>query len=151
MRWPGSLAEPAGVHRRGPIVFALACVAIFACSFAIGHATNSRSAPPAPGTSSFPIAYAGAAIPAALSNVPPIETLAAVRNSRPTRAGSRSGAGGRGGTTPPSPATIPVAQVPASVAPSPPAPAATPSPAVKAPSSHAPKHSGGGVSFDSSG
>jgi DNA polymerase-3 subunit gamma/tau len=151
MRWPGSLGEPAGAQWRGPIVFALSCLAIFACSFAIGHATNSRSAPPAPGTSSFPITYAGAAIPAALSSVPPIETLAAVRNSGPTRAGSRSGAGARGGATPSSPATIPVAQVAPSVAPSTPAPAATPSPAVKAPSSHPQHRSGGGVSFDSSG
>ena len=151
MRWPGSLAEPAGVHRRGPIVFALACVAIFACSFAIGHATNSRSAPPAPGTSSFPIAYAGAAIPAALSNVPPIEALAVVHGGRNPGGGNRSGSNTNTGAKSSSPATIPVAQTPASEAPSAPAPAPTPSPAVKAPSSHAPKHSGGGVSFDSSG
>lgn len=152
LHWPGSLGEPAAVNRRRWIVFALVCLVVFACSFAIGHATNSRSALPAPGTSSFSVAYAGTAVPDALSSAPPIETIAAVRSNRPASAGSAGSRSGKSGSTAPSsPAPTLVAQPPTNVAPTFPTPIATPSPAVKAPSSHTQHHSGGGVSFDSSG
>jgi hypothetical protein len=147
-RWPGGLGRFADVNRRGPITFALSCVAIFVGCFAIGHATKPQRVPAGSSGSSFPIAYTGLPIPAALSSAPPIETIAAVSASRPTSAGS---AGGITATaTPSSPAPTPLVQAPANEAPSP-SPVSTPTPAAKVPSSHPQQHSGGGVSFDSSG
>jgi len=147
MRWPGGLGELASVNRRGPITFALSCVAIFVGCFAIGHATKPQPAPAGSSGSSFPIAYTGLPIPAGLSSAPPIETIAAVSASRPAGAGS---AGGTATVTPSSPAPTPLAQAPANETPSP-SPVSTPTPAAKVPSSHPQQRSGGGVSFDSSG
>lgn len=120
--------------RRAPIWLAALCVA-FACSFAIGRATDPGSAPHAEAPSSPPVAHVSAAIPIQLTEAPPIAT------STPAPAPTRASA-----PATPAPAARAPAQSSASEAPvSQPAPEPVPEPVRSAapPVSERPSSGGG--------
>jgi hypothetical protein len=150
LRWINADGPPAQGRARGLIALALVCTAIFAGFYAVGHATISTSTAQPAAAPDLPITYTGAAIPASLGDAPPIEAIALSRNARH----SRSRPAGNARASAPSTTTITRPEAPSSPAPiSTPAPAAapTPTPAAGTPSHHSQSHSGGGVSFDSSG
>jgi hypothetical protein len=77
-------------RRRGLILAPFLCASLFAGCFAIGRAASPRSGPRAEAPPSLQVAFAGAAIPFRLSDVPPIQVQAAARASAPAQAGGHS-------------------------------------------------------------
>lgn len=78
--------EPAGVDRRGLVLALFACVALFACCFAIGRATSPASGPREAASSTLQVAFVGAAIPLRLSSAPAIQAQALATASPPAPA-----------------------------------------------------------------
>jgi hypothetical protein len=149
-------------------VAAVAVCAVFACSFAIGRATESGHATLAEGPSALALASGGPAIPVGLSSAPPLD---AGTVARPAPAPNRRSAARAHAAQPLSshvfpmpvqiskPAPALAVEPPASSAPNPvpsPAPAPTPSLPPTGSSGSGGGSSGGGAggggaSFDSSG
>ncbi len=147
LRWINADGPPVRERARGPIVIALVCVAIFACFYTVGHVTVSTTTtqPATAATPGLPITYTGAAVPARLANAAAIGALATSRGHR----GSRSAANANANATPTVVATQPAA--PTAIAAPAPVATPTPTPAAHTPAHRSQPHSGGGVSFDSSG
>jgi hypothetical protein len=148
LRWINTDGPRVPPRARRPVAIALVCLVIFACFFALGRATLSASAPQPTASPGLPITYAGAAVPTRLGGAPAIEAIA----SGSLLSASRLAAA-RASTIS---ASTPAARVPVQGSPSPtvtPSPAATftPAPATGTPTRHSQPHTGGSVSFDSSG
>jgi hypothetical protein len=133
-RWSRPSGSPPRIGLRRPVALAVALVsvgAVFACFFAIGHATDSRSARAEGPAASLPVASVGAAIPVGLTSAPPIEIYVAPPPPRPSPHPS---------SPPSAPPTSPAPVQPvAHQAPS--APVASPQPAPSAPAPRAPERS----------
>jgi hypothetical protein len=158
--------EPAGVDRRGLALALFACVALFACCFAIGRATSPASGPREASSPTLQVAFAGAAIPLRLSSAPAIQAQALASTSPPAPAtGARTVAvaSTRAIVRTPAKATLPSVRTPVrevASAPSPPQPLPAPASARGTGGGHGGGHSEGGqskpqtnsgTSFDSSG
>lgn len=149
LQWVDAPDRPTQPRARTPIALALLCTAIFACSFAIGRATVSTSAPHPTAAPNLPITYAGAPIPARLGDAPPLGAIRAPRTATRSHRHAR-----------PSTTTRPVAAAvarplasssPTTVSAPPPAVTKAPTPAASTPARRSQPHKSGGVSFDSSG
>ena len=148
LRWINTEGPPARRNVRALIALAALCPAVFAGFFAIGRATVSTHTSQPTIAPSLSSTNTGASVPTQLGDAPTLRTIAAPR--RPHHAASPPAATPAIANpvvqteTPSAPTTV--STPPPAVTPAPTAPAAT-----TAPAHHSQPHSGGGVSFDSSG
>lgn len=151
--------EPAGVDRRGLALALFACVALFACCFAIGRATSPASGPREASSPALQVAFAGASIPLRLSSAPAIQAQALAITSPPAppaRAVADASTRAIVRTPAKAPASVRTPVREAASAPSPPQPLPAPASAQgtgggHSEGGHAKPQTNSGTSFDSSG